>query len=103
MIGKKHTDRLMNFLRKGDKQNNLIHFANHVGTSAIPFVVDYESSCAFGSLSNNEKFKEYQKGLLKNKNLKYLLPFNEQASNSFSLYFPELKNLRQEILYKRKE
>ncbi|MCK5624611.1 hypothetical protein KAI04_02115 [Candidatus Pacearchaeota archaeon] len=87
-------------LRK-EKNVDLIHFANHIGKTNKPFVMDYEHVSPFiRSDFYNEKAKKEGEKLLSQKNLKFLLPIHNEALKSFKLYFKD-SNLKvnQKVLY----
>jgi len=88
-------------LRK-DNECDLIYFSMHLGETRKPFVLDYEHAYNFIDIKDplNKNIKEEVLRKFNQKNLKYLLPINNEALKSFNLFFRELKNkLHQEVIY----
>ena len=92
--------KIIDSLRK-DSNFDIVHFANHLGRSNKPFVMDYEH---VGSFINNkissEKNKREAIKLLSQKNLKCLLPIHKAALKTFELYFKDSNlKINQKVLY----
>ncbi|HQJ56494.1 MAG TPA: glycosyltransferase [Caldisericia bacterium] len=91
---------LNDILRK-DSGADLIYFSMHSGKSNKPFVIDYEHAYNFIELNDryNSKNKKYSIKRLNNKNLKKLLPINEESLKSFRLFFGDKVRKSQEVIY----
>lgn len=87
-------------LRK-ESNENLVYFSMHAGRTKKPFVIDYEHAYNFINLNDpyNSKNKKYAIKRLNNKNLKKLLPINEEALKSFRLFFGDKIKKPQEVIY----
>lgn len=103
IIGEKHLiveDKIKDTLRK-DKGFDLIHFANHLGKTEVPFVADYESVTAFSGVDCKKEVVENSKTLLRQKNLKCLMPMNKEALKGFNSVFKEkeFQQIKQVLLH----
>ncbi len=90
----------INDLLRQDKEFDIIHFANHLGSTKKPCVADYENLTSFVGQFCEEKNRKNALNLLSQKNLKYLFPMNKEAEESFKLFFKrENLKIKQEIIY----
>ncbi len=95
---KNFDSKIIDLLRK-EKDFDLIHFANYVGKTKKPFIADYEAIVVFSGEDDERKRKEFEK-ILRQKNLKFLLPMNKKVLESFNLYFKKSGlNIKQEVIY----
>lgn len=90
-----------NDLLRKDSNENLVYFSMHAGKTKKPFVIDYEHAYNFINLNDpyNSRNKKYAIKRLNNKNLKKLLPINEEALKSFKLFFRDKVRKPQEVIY----
>ncbi len=100
-ISPKFEQKIIDSLRK-DSNFDIVHFANHLGRSNKPFVMDYEH--AYNFINNkdplNKKNKEIAIKNLAQPELKRLFPINKEALKSFNLFFRKMPiNIKQEIIY----
>jgi glycosyltransferase involved in cell wall biosynthesis len=91
---------ILSILRK-ESNSDLIHFTFHLGKTKKPCVIDYESAYTFIDINNPENIKNKKKAIkmLNKKNVKYLMPINEEALKSFKLFFGNSVKKPQEIVY----
>lgn len=96
----KFHQRTLDVLRK-ENGFDLIHLTFHLGNTKKPCVIDYENAYNFIDIRNRENKKDKKNAIkiLDKKNIKCLMPINNEALKSFKLFFGEKVRKPQEVIY----